>query len=69
MTRETDYLIQSLFEKESLEELKSLIEEEIYLIPEDREAILAQLEKNPVKSPKAQAVASESVPVKPRTRQ
>lgn len=31
-------------EKESLEELKSLIEEEIYLIPEDRKAILAQLE-------------------------
>lgn len=30
----------------SLEELKSLIEEEIYLIPEDRKAILAQLNRN-----------------------
>lgn len=31
-------------ENASLEELQSLIEEEIYLIPEDRKAILAQLE-------------------------
>ncbi len=31
-------------ENDSLAELKSLIEEEIYLIPEDREAILSQLE-------------------------
>lgn len=40
-------------ETTSLEELKALIEEEIYLIPEDREAILAQLEslaKSPVKT-------------------
>ncbi len=40
-------------ENVSLEELKALIEEEIYLIPEDREAILAQLEslaKSPVKT-------------------
>ena len=33
-------------EKESLEELKSLIDEVIYLIPEDRAAILAQLKEN-----------------------
>ncbi|OOG72222.1 hypothetical protein [Algoriphagus sp. A40] len=36
----------------SLAELKSLIEEEIYLIPEDREAILAQMEGNSSLSPK-----------------
>lgn len=33
-------------EKESLEELKSLIDEVIFLIPEDRAAILAQLKEN-----------------------
>lgn len=36
----------------SLEELKSLIEVEIYLIPEDRKAILAQLNDNSSLSPK-----------------
>jgi hypothetical protein len=37
-------------ENASLEELKSLIEEELYLIPEDREAILAQLENSPAET-------------------
>lgn len=38
----------------SLEELKSLIEEEIYLISEDRKTILAQMEGNSSLSPKTQ---------------
>ena len=38
----------------SLAELKSLIEEEIYLIPEDRKTILAQMEGNSSLSPKTQ---------------
>ena len=40
-------------ENASLEELKSLIEEEIYLIPEDRETILAQLQAEPTDTAKA----------------
>jgi len=38
-------------ENDSLEALKSLIEEEIYLIPEDREAILAQMETHSRRTP------------------
>lgn len=45
-------------ENDSLTELKWLIEEEIYLIPKDREAILAQLETSP-------AVPSSSKPTGP----
>ncbi|GAB3225963.1 hypothetical protein J0A67_08050 [Algoriphagus aestuariicola] len=47
-------------ENASLEELKSLIEEELYLIPEDREAILAQLENSPAET--AEVEKSVSMP-------
>ncbi|WP_026969071.1 hypothetical protein [Algoriphagus terrigena] len=43
-------------ENDSLEALKSLIEEEIYLIPEDREAILAQLETQSIEIPTVTAM-------------
>lgn len=49
-------------ENDSLEELKTLIEEEIYLIPADRELILSQLQRrSSVKKP-MEAPAVETVP-------
>ncbi|RIW15759.1 hypothetical protein D0X99_10065 [Algoriphagus lacus] len=50
-------------EKESLEELKSLIEEEIYLIPEDRKAILAQLEGIPTANLDVKPIPEAITPV------
>lgn len=56
-------------ENDSLEELKTLIEEEIYLIPEDREAILAQMssDSHQARQPKltelTQVQATEEVSV------
>lgn len=49
-------------ENDSIEELQSLITEEIYLIPEDRKAILAQLEG---KTEVAQEVISSEPVVEP----
>lgn len=46
-------------EHDSLEALKSLIEEELYLIPEDRAAILAQLTHQPNNTPSAKPSAME----------
>src|SRR5690606_29634714 len=46
-------------EHDSLEALKSLIEEEIYLIPEDREKILAELEISTKASP-TEIIAKDS---------
>lgn len=42
-------------ENDSLEALKSLIEEEIYLLPNDQEAILGQLENDVNRSPETQS--------------
>jgi hypothetical protein len=50
----------------SIEELQSLLTEEIYLIPEDRKAILAQLEGK-IESPKEVAISetvAEPIPVR-----
>lgn len=55
-------------ENHSLEELKSLIEEEIYLIPEDREAILASLDSAPdtrTESPKPPVQSSDAAAAAP----
>jgi hypothetical protein len=46
-------------EHDSLEALKSLIEEELYLIPEDREEILSQLTHQPTNAPSAKPTAME----------
>ena len=46
-------------EHDSLEALKSLIEEELYLIPEDRAAILAQLTHQPTNTPSSKPSAME----------
>ncbi|HSF55258.1 MAG TPA: hypothetical protein VLA71_16005 [Algoriphagus sp.] len=48
----------------SLEELKSLIEEEIYLIPEDRKAILAQLNDNSSLSSKTKSTDTVLVEIR-----
>lgn len=53
-------------ENDSLEELKTLIEEEIYLIPEDRAAILAQLERQVAPSPLSKLTASQAQPESPK---
>jgi hypothetical protein len=56
-------------ENASLEELQSLIEEEIYLIPEDRKAILDQLEGKPSGKTEIKPTAKVIPPVQDLPRQ
>lgn len=50
-------------ENDSIEELQSLLTDEIYLLPEDRKAILSQLEENTANTPAQVASEPEVEPI------